>query len=289
MPGQRRLVLARANTEGTTIMSDPQTDSRPDVSVLQQAVNAFLKDALPYLALDACADAIMRSVLKFIPGGVISGSLWGPGQRPNTRFRLALEGDTVVHRESAELDLPVETTKQVTGLEDDVRILLHRSLKTLTTDRPGVDNLQQAKYRAAIEIRFCYFGRLILLLIIGLPTAKGLVNKESEDFLNLFCRCCLITLQGAYIAGMEERSGRSSGLLLQEKCNLTFHWFHSITRHLSLGINRLRAGQYPEAADAFDRTSVVAAVCLAEIITLVNTISGPSPLVANLSTPSASA
>src|SRR5258708_3028180 len=154
MPGQRRLVLAGANTEGTTIMSDPQTDSRRDVSLLQQAVNAFLKDAMPYFALDACADAIMRSVLKIIPGGVISGSLWGPGQRPNTRYRLALEGDTVVHRESAELDLPVETTKPATGLEDDVRILLHRSLKTLTTHRPGVDNLQPAKYRPEISLRY---------------------------------------------------------------------------------------------------------------------------------------
>jgi hypothetical protein len=279
MPGQRRLVLAGANTEGTTIMSDPQTDSRADVSLLQQAVNTFLKDALPYLALDACADAIMRSVLKFIPGGVVSGSLWGPGQRPNTRYRLALEGDTVVHRESAELDLPVETTKQVTGLEDDVRILLHRSLKTLTTDRPGVDNLQQAKYRAAIEIRFCYFGRLILLLIVGLPAAKVLISKESEDFLTLFCRCCLITLQGAYIAEMEEKSGRSSGLLLHEKFNLTFHWFHSVTRHLNLAVSRLREGKYPEAADALDRTAVVASVCLAEIITLIKTISGPTPLV----------
>src|SRR5258708_24372455 len=111
MPGQRGLFLAGANTEGTTIMSDPQTDSRRDVSLLQQAVNVFLKDALPYLALDACADSIMRSVLKIIPGGVVSGSLWGPGQRPNTRYRLALEGDTVGHRESAELELPIAATK----------------------------------------------------------------------------------------------------------------------------------------------------------------------------------
>jgi hypothetical protein len=202
---------------------------------------------------------------------------------------LALEGDAVVHRESAELDLPPEALKPAEGPEDDVRILLHRSLKSLTTDRPGVDNLQQANYRAAIEVRFCYFGRLILLLIVGLPSARGLVSKESEDFLNLFCRCCLITLQGAYIAEMEEKSGRSSGLLLQEKCNLTFQWFHSITRHLSLGINRLRAGQYPEAADALDRTSVVTAVCLAEIITVVKTISGSSPLVATLAATGTSA
>ena len=265
-------------------MSDPQIDSKPDVSQLQQAVNVFLKDALPYLALDACADAIIRSVAKFIPGGVVSGSLWKPGQRPNTRYRLAVDGDTVVHRESAELDLPVETTKPVEGLEDDVRILLHRSLKTLTTDRPGVDNLQQAKYRAAIEIRFSYFGRPILLVIVGLPAAKGLINKESEDFLTLFCRCCLITLQGAYIAEMEERSGRSSGLLLHEKFSLTFHWYHSVTRHLNLAIGRLRQGQYPEAEDALDRTAVVASVCLAEIITLIKTISGPAPAVGTTQT-----
>ena len=191
-----------------------------------------------------------------------------------------------MHRESAELDLLPEELKATDAPEDDVRILWHRSLKTLTTDRPGLDNLQQAKCRAAIEFRLCYFGRLILLLIVGLPTAKGLINKEFEEFLNLFCRCCLITLQGAYIAEMEERSGRSSCRLLPEKFSLTFNWFHSITRHLNLGIARLRAGQYPEAADALDRTSVVAAVCLAEIITLVKTISDPSQPV-DSSTPGA--
>jgi hypothetical protein len=264
-------------------MSEAQTESRPEVSQLQQAVNVFLKDALPHLTLTACADATIRSVARFIPEGLASASLWCPGQRPNLRFRLALEGDTVVHRESVELDLPPEELKPAEGPEDDVRILLHRSLKSLNTDRPAADNLREAKYRAAIEIRFCYFGRLILLLIVGLPTAKGL-NKDSEEFLNLFCRCCLITLQGAYIAEMEEKSGRSSRLLLHEKFSLTYQWFHSITRHLSLGTARLREGQYPEAVDALDRTSVVSAVCLAEIITLINTISGPSSVVA-LSTP----
>jgi hypothetical protein len=265
-------------------MSEAQTESRPEVSLLQQAVNVFLKDAMPNLTLAGCADAIMRSVTRFIPGALVSGSLWGPGQRPNTRFRLALEGDSVVHTESAELDLLPEELKLAEASEDDVRMLLHRSLKSLTTDRPGLDNLRQAKYRAAIEIRFCYFGRLILLLIVGLPNAKGLMNKESEEFLNLFCRCSLITLQGAYIAEMEEKSGRSSGLLLHEKFNLTLNWFHSVTRHLTLGVTRLRAGQYPEAEDALDRTAVVAAVCLAEIITLMKTMSGPTSLVA-FSTP----
>jgi hypothetical protein len=268
-------------------MNEVQTESRPEVSLLQQAVNVFLKDAMPNLTLTACSDAMIRSVTRFIPGGLVSGSLWYPGQRPNTRFRLTLEGDTIVHRESAELDLPPEELKSADAPEDDLRILLHRSLKSLTTDRPGVDNLRQANYRAAIEIRFCYFGRLILLLLVGLPTAKGLINKESEEFLNTFCRCSLITLQGAYIAEMEEKSGRSSCRLLPEKFSLTFNWFHSITRHLNLGIARLRAGQYPEAADALDRTSLVAAVCLAEIITLVKTISDPSPPVA-LSTPATS-
>jgi hypothetical protein len=265
-------------------MNEVQTESRPDLSLLQQAVNVFLKDAMPHLTLTACSDAIIRSVMRFIPGGLVSGSLWCPGQRPNTRFRLTLEGDTIVHRESAELDLLPEELKLADASEDDVRILLHRSLKSLTTDRPGVDSLQQAKYRAAIEIRFLYFGRLILLLIVGLPNAKGLINKESEEFLNLFCRCSLITLQGAYIAEMEQNSGRSSCRLLPEKFSLTFHWFHSITRHLNLGIARLRAGQYPQAVDALDRTSVVAAVCLAEIITLVKTLSDPSQPAA-LSTP----
>src|SRR5260370_32688143 len=100
MPGQRRLVLAGANTEGTTIMSDPQTDSRRDVSLLQQAVNALLKEAMPDFALDACGQAIIVAVLEIIPGGVISVRLAGPGQPPKSRYRLALEGVKVVHREN---------------------------------------------------------------------------------------------------------------------------------------------------------------------------------------------
>ena len=259
-------------------MSEQQTEARTDVSLLQQAVTLFLKEAMPDLSLDACADAVIRSVTRFIPTGIILASLWHPGQRPNTRIRLKMEGDTIVHHESAEPEAPVDPAKDQQESTDDVRILWHRSLKTLTSDRPAVEDLQGRKLRAAIEIRFCYFGRLVLLLIIGLPGPKGMLAKEAQEFLSLFCRCCLISIQGAYIAEMEERSGRSNGLLVHEKFSLTLQWFHSVARHLTLGAARLQAGEYQQAADALERTTVVAGVCLAEIIGLMKTGAGGTPV-----------
>jgi hypothetical protein len=191
-------------------MSDEQTQSNTDVSLLQHTINLFLKEALPYLALDACADAILRSVVRSLPAGKVVASLWRPGQRPNTRYRMELEGETVTHRESNEPDFLAELAKETSGLEDDLRILLHRSLKSLTSDPPAAEILREAGCRAAIEIRFCYYGRIILQIIFGSRSAKGLITKEAEDFLALFCRCCLISLQGSYIAEMEEKSVRPS-------------------------------------------------------------------------------
>jgi hypothetical protein len=255
-------------------MSDEQTQSNTDVSLLQHTVNIFLKEALPYLALDACADAILRSVVRSLPAGKAVASLWRPGQRPNTRYRMELEGETVTHRESNESDFLTELAKESSGRDDDLRILLHRSLKSLTSDPPAAEILRQVGCRAAIEIRFCYYGRIILQIIFGSRTAKGLITKEAEDFLALFCRCCLISLQGSYIAEMEEKSGRSTKLLFEERPDLLLHWFHSITRHLTLGMARLQAGQFQEAMDALERTSIVAGVCLAEMIAFIKTVAG---------------
>jgi hypothetical protein len=253
-------------------MSDEQTQSNTDVSLLQHTINLFLKEALPYLALDACADAILRSVVRSLPAGNAVASLWRPGQRPNTRYRMALEGGTVTQRESNEPDFLTESAKETSGLDDDLRILLHRSLKSLTSDPPAAEILRAAGCRAAIEIRFCYYGRMILQIICGSRSAKGLITKEAEDFLALFCRCCLISLQGSYIAEMEEKSGRSTRLLFQERPALLLHWFHSVTRHLSLGMARLQSRQFQEAMDALERTWVVAGVCLAEILAFIKAV-----------------
>jgi hypothetical protein len=61
---------------------------------------------------------------------------------------------------------------------------------------------------------------------------------------------------------------RADTLPSAEQFNLALQWFHSILRHLNLGISRLQNGQAASAADALDRASIVAGLCLAEMLSL---------------------
>jgi hypothetical protein len=61
---------------------------------------------------------------------------------------------------------------------------------------------------------------------------------------------------------------RADQLPPSEQFNLALQWFHSIIRHLNVGISRAQHGQGAAAADALDRASIVAGVCLAEMLSL---------------------
>jgi hypothetical protein len=150
---------------------------------------------------------------------------------------------------------------------DNLRLTLHRSLRSFHSDPAARGELRGANCRRAIEIYFAYYGRPILWLVVGVANSKELTVTETQEFLLLFCRCCLVSLHGAYVAKVE-RLERADQLRPSEQFNLALQWFHSIIRHLNIGISRLQDGQAASAADALDRASIVAGVCLAEMLSL---------------------
>jgi len=127
----------------------------------------------------------------------------------------------------------------------------------------------------AIEIYFAYYGKPILWIVVGLANARALTNTETQEFLLLFCRCCMVSLHGAFVAKVE-RLEKADNLAPAEQFNLALQWFHSVIRHLNLGISRLQSGQPAAATDALDRASIVAGLCLAEMLSLRTKISEPA-------------
>src|ERR1700752_8918 len=98
-------------------------------------------------------------------------------------------------------------------------------------------------------IYFSYYGKPILWFVVGLANARALTNTEAQEFLLLFCRCCMVSLHGAFVAKVE-RLEKADNLPPAEQFNLALQWFHSVIRHLNLGISRLQSGQPAAAADA---------------------------------------
>ena len=248
---------------------EQQSDLKPEMRQLPQAVNLFLKRAMPRFTVDTCVEAFILTLMKFIPIQQLLGYLWHPGQQSNQRIRLILERDVLLHEQEIAPGTQVLQSKTSPDSQDDLRLTLHRSLKSLQSDAAARKALEDKGCRAAIQIHFTYCSRPILRLILGLSNAKLLPTTEAQDFLLVFCRCFLISLQGAYLAELDEREGLREKSEIGERFNLTLQWFHSMVRHLNVGLAGIQNGQTNEAEDALQRASIVAGVCLAEILSLM--------------------
>lgn len=247
---------------------DPQNDLKPDIRQLPRAMSAFLRHAMPRYTIETCAEAFILTLAKLLPNGHMLAYLWEPARQASHRARLILKAGEVVHeREAAP---PAELFQRETSTEsrDDLTLVLHPTLKTLQFDPAERRALEKEGCRAAVEIHFAYYSRPILRVIIGLPTAKQLPTHEAQEFFLVFCRCCLVSLNGAYLADLDEREGRREKPELSERFNLTLQWFHALVRHLNIGIAGLQSGQTSEAEDALERASIVAGICLAEMLAL---------------------
>ena len=251
-------------------MSDePQSDLKPEIRQLPQAVNFFLKRALPRFTVAICVEAFILTLVKFIPIQHLLGYLWQPGQQSSQRIRLILERDILLQEQETASGVQAVQSKLSRDSQDDLRLRLHRSLKSLQSDPAARKTLEDKGCRAAIEIHFTYYSRPILRVILGLANAKLLPTTEAQDFLLVFCRCFLISLHGAYLAELDEREGLREKSETRERFNLILQWFHSMVRHLNIGIAGIQNGQTTEAEDALQRASIVAGVCLAEIVSLM--------------------
>ena len=245
---------------------DPSKDQTLDVRQLASAVNLFLKHATPQFTVDTCVDAFIQALAHFVDGSVFFGYCWQPHWQLHERSPISLI-DGVVTRGAMIGEAKSELDDILAASSDNLLVTLHRSLRSFNSDAAARGELRANNCRGAIEIYFAYYGKPILWLVVGLANAKVLTITETQEFLLLFCRCCMVSFHGAYIAKVE-RLDRADTLPPAEQFNLALQWFHSILRHLNLGISRLQNGQAASAADALDRASIVAGLCLAEMLSL---------------------
>jgi hypothetical protein len=188
---------------------------------------------------------------------------------------LALAGDLVSFTEeitspgaqSRPSDAPTES-------RDDLRVTLHRTLKSLESEPALRRTLENQGCKAAIEIYFAYYGRPVLWIVLGVPGPKQLPAEETQELLLVFCQCALVSLHGAYLAELDQRDGKRERPELGEQFDLALRWFHTVVRHLNVGIVRLQNNQTSDAEDALQRASIVAAVCLAELLSLMRVTKG---------------
>jgi hypothetical protein len=247
-----------------------ETQSQLDARQVQPALNLFLKKIPADFSVESCADALIGTLAHYLPSNQLFGLLWEPHRRTNDRSRLTSYNGTVVKtRETAPEALAYEEEKTY---RHDLRIMVHTSLKTFASDPSIRKEIEQQGNRSAIEIHFCYYGRPLLWIIFGFPNARQLPGDSVQEFLLLLCRCCLVSLHGAYLAEIEEREGRRHTPQITERYSRTVQWLHSTVRHLNAGIEALLLQEIETAEDSLERASIVAGVCLAELISLMQDV-----------------
>ena len=252
-----------------------QRDLRPDVRQLAPAVNFFLKQTMTRFTVESCTEALILTLAQFIQFKYLLGYLWESDRQAGHRFRITFE-DGVVRREQEVLPEPqIHQSEQTGETGDDLTLTLHRSLKSFKSDPAARRILEKQGCPAALEMNFAYYERPIFWAVLGLASPRLIAASETQEFLLLFCRCCLVSLHGAYLAETEEREGLRETPQPDERFRLLLQWFHSVVRHLNIGISRLENGHPGEAQDALQRASIVAGVCLAEIVSLMSDIHSP--------------
>jgi hypothetical protein len=249
---------------------------RPDVRHLPQTVNFFLKKALPGFTVDTCSEAFVLALRKFISFEHLHGYLWRPSHHATHRVRLGLAGDLVSFIEESSSPAQLRQSQAATESRDDLRVTLHRSVKSLEFEPAIRRVLENQGSKAAIEVYFAYYGRPALWVVLGVPTPKQLPAEETQELLLVFCQCVLVSLHGAYLAELDQREGKREKPEFDEHFELVLRWFHTVVRHLNVGLLRLRNNKADDAEDALQRASIVAGVCLAELLSLIKVLKAGS-------------
>lgn len=260
-------------------MSDePQSALKPEIRQLPQAVHFFLRRATPQFTIETCVDAFILTLTELVPHQYLVGYLWPPARQTNHRIRLTLDHGLVLREDEIAPEAQLIPSKTADQSQDDLRLTLHRSLRSLQCDAATRKAFEDHDCRAGIEIKFAYYSWPILRVILGMSNAKLLPNGEAQDFFVIFCRCFLVSLHGAYLAELDDRKGLSEKAELSERFKLTLQWFHSIARHISTALAGIQNGHADEAEDALQRASIVAGVCLAEILSMMAKVQPSQPL-----------
>jgi len=251
---------------------DPKSDLKPEIRQLPQAMNLFLKRAMPAFTVESCAEAFILALAKLFPVSHLLGYLWEPARQTSHRTRFTLESGQVVREREPSPPVEIFQREDSDASEDHLKLVLHPSLKSLQSDPSERRTVETKGCKAAVEIHFAYYNRPILRVILGLSNAKSLPTVEAQDFLLVFCRCCLVSVNGAYLAELDEREGRREKPEPSERFNLTLQWFHALVRHLNIAIVGIQNGKTAESEDALERATIVAGICLAEMLALIGKI-----------------
>jgi hypothetical protein len=239
----------------------------PDRRQLSAAVNFFLKQTLPRFGIESCAKAFLLTLDHFFETRSVLGYFWHPVHEANYRVFLQLNDGVVSRVRQPFPDATAIRLENVREDADDLHLTAHRSLRTFRSDPEALAILERAGCRSAFECHFRYYGRPLFWAIMGVSSSRIAQRAEAEEFLLLFSRCGLVSLHGACIAETEGRDRpRESGTT---NLSLTLQWFHSILRHLNLGMLSLQTGDTTEAESALERASTVASLCLAQILWLM--------------------
>src|SRR5260370_16720401 len=113
-------------------MSDePQSDLRPEIRQLPQAVHLFLRRATPQFTVETCVDAFILTLVKLIPIQYLLGYLWRPAHKINHRIRLTLDRDLVLREQEIAPEAQILQTKPSPQSHTHLRLTLHPSLNSL--------------------------------------------------------------------------------------------------------------------------------------------------------------
>ena len=255
--------------KNAAMRTDLPNQGSPDAGHLPQTVNLFLKKALPEFTVDKCCEAFIVTLRNFISFEHLHGFLWRPTQHGNCRVRLTLAGDMVSFAEEVSQVAQIRHSENAAESHDDLRVTLHRSVRTLEAEAEIQRMLEDEGGKAAIEILFSYYGRPALWIALGVPTPKQLPAEKTQELLLVFCHCALVSLHGAYHAELDEQAGKREKPEAGEQFDLALRWLHTVIRHLNVGLVRLQNKQTNDAEDALHRASIVAGVCLAELLYLM--------------------
>ena len=246
--------------------------SSSDLRQLQPALTSFLKRTMPLLTLESCAKAIIETLRDCLPFDFLFGQLWVPAADRIDHLTYSLEGGQIVREVHKQADLPSVPTQMSKDLEDDLRVVVHRSISTLRAESTLQARLAESSARAAVEIQFAYYGRLILSLVLGYPNHRLIGTSAVQEFLLTICRCWRVTLHGAYLAQLGKNEGNRADLSVGERFGLTLQWFHSILRHANLAVGELQTGRPEDAFDSLQRALIVAGVCLGELASMMDQV-----------------
>lgn len=251
---------------------DLKSDLKPDIRQLPLAMNFFLRHVMPAFTIETCAEAFILALAKLFPVAHLVAYLWEPARQTSHRTRFTLQSGQIVREPEAAPPAEIFQREGSDGSQDHLKLVLHPTLKSLQSDPLERKTLEKQGCKAAVEIHFAYYSRPILRVLLGLSNAKLLPTVEAQDFLLVFCRCCLVSVNGAYLAELDEREGRRERPELSERFNLTVQWFHALVRHLNIAIVGIQNGQTAESEDALERATLVASICLAEMLALMGKI-----------------